>query len=240
MARNWSVRKTSSPTTWRRSARSAPRCGRRRARWCCCRRSATTGQRNRRHRQALSDGAGVRRPAGAHLDPRCVVHAKLCRPGRLGARHRGVAQHARAAGPRHPDGGDPRRYSPNDVAAALATVLQREVTASTLAQDGWPGVFLSWSLSGDASVATSAMVAGFNRGHIRFSGDAELLRQGATTLERVWRTWPAAETVRCCAMTGCDHASHGSGALNAPRSRPSARGTIPARTRRIHGPVPTA
>lgn len=79
----------------------------------------------------------------------------------------------------------PRRYSPNDVAAAFASVLQRPVSAHTLPQSGWPEVFRTWGMSPGSSVQMAAMVDGFNNGHLRFSENAGMSQCGPTTIEHV-------------------------------------------------------
>jgi NAD(P)H dehydrogenase (quinone) len=79
----------------------------------------------------------------------------------------------------------PRDYSPNDVAAVFATVLQREVVVQTLAPSAWPAVFEAWGLTPVSSAAMAAMTAGFNNEHIRFSQAAHQIVRGATPLAAV-------------------------------------------------------
>jgi NAD(P)H dehydrogenase (quinone) len=79
----------------------------------------------------------------------------------------------------------PRDYSPDDVAAVFATVLQREVAVQTLAPSAWPAVFEAWGLTPVSSAAMAAMTAGFNNEHIRFSQAAHQIVRGATPLAAV-------------------------------------------------------
>jgi uncharacterized protein YbjT (DUF2867 family) len=82
----------------------------------------------------------------------------------------------------------PRSYSPVDVAAAMASVLQRPVAAQALPASAWLAVFASWGLTPIASSGMAAMTAGFNNGHIRFSQAPDRIVHGSTTLESVFAT----------------------------------------------------
>jgi len=78
----------------------------------------------------------------------------------------------------------PRRYSPNDVAAALATVLDRPVQAQVLPKTEWHAAYRSWGLTPRSADAMAEMLNGFNTGWIAFEHLAETM-SGGTSLETV-------------------------------------------------------
>jgi NAD(P)H dehydrogenase (quinone) len=79
----------------------------------------------------------------------------------------------------------PHRYSPNDVAAAFAAVLGREVEARILPSTEWRSTYLSWGLTPVAAAAMTEMLNAFNTGWIMYEkGEAETTHS-ATPLEAV-------------------------------------------------------
>jgi len=79
----------------------------------------------------------------------------------------------------------PRRYGPNDVAAAFSKVLGRPVEAHILPPSEWLGVYAQWGLTSRSAAAMSEMLAGFNSGHIVFQKSQADTLHGLTTLEQV-------------------------------------------------------
>jgi uncharacterized protein YbjT (DUF2867 family) len=77
----------------------------------------------------------------------------------------------------------PRRYSPNDLAAAFSAALGTEVVASMVPHDHWEGVFRSQGTS-DPS-ARIEMLDGFNSGWIEFHGVPCIHSKGRTELATV-------------------------------------------------------
>ena len=68
----------------------------------------------------------------------------------------------------------PRRYAPNDVAAAFAAVLARDVEARVLPSTQWRATYLSWGLTPRSAAAMVDMLNGFNTGWIAYEkGEAE-------------------------------------------------------------------
>jgi len=79
----------------------------------------------------------------------------------------------------------PRRYAPNDVAAAFAAVLDRHVEAKVLPPTEWHATYLSWGLTPRSAAAMAEMLQGFNTGWIAYEkGEADTAR-GTTPLETV-------------------------------------------------------
>jgi NAD(P)H dehydrogenase (quinone) len=79
----------------------------------------------------------------------------------------------------------PRRYTPNDVAAAFAAALDRDVEAKVLPSTEWRAAFLSWGLTPRSAAAMAEMLNGFNTGWIAYEkGEAETTHC-ATPLEAV-------------------------------------------------------
>jgi uncharacterized protein YbjT (DUF2867 family) len=79
----------------------------------------------------------------------------------------------------------PRRYAANDVAAAFAGVLGRDVKATELPWAEWRDLYLSWELTPRSAIAMAEMLNGFNTGWIAYEkGEAETAHC-ATPLEAV-------------------------------------------------------
>lgn len=87
-------------------------------------------------------------------------------------------------------------YSPNDVAAAFAVALKRDVQAVVLPESEWQATTTSFGFSPEASDSYSEMMRGFNSGHIIFENNGTETRKGQTTLEAF-----AAETVKAQNLT---------------------------------------
>jgi NAD(P)H dehydrogenase (quinone) len=79
----------------------------------------------------------------------------------------------------------PRRYTPNDVAAAFATVLGRPVKAQILPEIEWRPTYRSWGLTPCSSEAMAEMLAGFNSGLIAYRTPEATTTHGLTSLEAV-------------------------------------------------------
>jgi uncharacterized protein YbjT (DUF2867 family) len=61
-------------------------------------------------------------------------------------------------------------YSPNDVAAAFAAVLGRDVQAVAVPESEWQATMSGFGFSPEAVTSYSEMMRGFNSGHIVFEG----------------------------------------------------------------------
>jgi uncharacterized protein YbjT (DUF2867 family) len=79
----------------------------------------------------------------------------------------------------------PRRYSPNDVAAAFEAVLGRKVVAQAVDRNEWASIYQDWGLSPKSAKAMTEMIDGFNRGWIVFEGGKAEHSLGETSLEEV-------------------------------------------------------
>lgn len=79
----------------------------------------------------------------------------------------------------------PRGYSPNDVAAAFATVLERPVHAEIMPESEWSTTWRSWGLTSRSADAMSDMLRGFNRKWIVFERGSSDTTPGGTPLEAV-------------------------------------------------------
>lgn len=77
----------------------------------------------------------------------------------------------------------PRRYSPLDVATALAAVLERPVRAEAVPRAGWEAHFTAQGMR--HPLPRMQMLDGFNAGWIRFEAHQQATRKGATTLDAV-------------------------------------------------------
>jgi uncharacterized protein YbjT (DUF2867 family) len=77
----------------------------------------------------------------------------------------------------------PYRVSPVDIAASLAGLLGRDVTAHAVPRDTWEGLFLSQGMKNPKH--RIRMVDGFNEGWIDFEGGANGTRKGTVSLETV-------------------------------------------------------
>jgi uncharacterized protein YbjT (DUF2867 family) len=82
-------------------------------------------------------------------------------------------------------------YSPNDVAAAFAAALKRDVQAVALPESEWQATIASFGFSPQFSNSYSEMMRGFNSGHIVFENNGTETRKGQTTIEAF-----AAETAK--------------------------------------------
>jgi NAD(P)H dehydrogenase (quinone) len=80
----------------------------------------------------------------------------------------------------------PRRYSPHDVAAALASVLDRNVEVQALPSSQWNTTYRSWGLSPRSAEAMSEMLEGFNSGWIAYESPEAQTAHGSTHLEAVF------------------------------------------------------
>jgi NAD(P)H dehydrogenase (quinone) len=79
----------------------------------------------------------------------------------------------------------PRRYAPNDVAAAFAAVLDRDVEAKVLPPTEWLSTCLSWGLTHRSAAAMAEMLNGFNTGWIAYEKGETETTHCATPLEAV-------------------------------------------------------
>jgi uncharacterized protein YbjT (DUF2867 family) len=75
------------------------------------------------------------------------------------------------------------RLSPNDVAAAFARVLGRDVRMDPVPRATWEALFKSQGMRNP--VPRAQMLDGFNEGWIDFEGDASSTRKGAVSLDTV-------------------------------------------------------
>jgi uncharacterized protein YbjT (DUF2867 family) len=82
-------------------------------------------------------------------------------------------------------------YSPNDVAAAFAAALKRDVQAVVLPESEWQATIIGFGASPEAANAWCEMLRGFNSGHIIFENNGTETRRGQMTIEDF-----AAETVK--------------------------------------------
>lgn len=76
-----------------------------------------------------------------------------------------------------------RRYSPNDVAAAFASVLGRPVRAEAVPRETWGALFKAQGMKDP--VPRMQMLDGFNEGWIRFEGQPLSIEKGPTDLTSV-------------------------------------------------------
>ena len=65
-------------------------------------------------------------------------------------------------------------YSPNDVAAAFATALGRDVQAVAVPESDWQETIPRFGFSPEAVNSYSEMIRGFNSGHIVFEGESHV------------------------------------------------------------------
>jgi NAD(P)H dehydrogenase (quinone) len=79
----------------------------------------------------------------------------------------------------------PRRYTPNDVAAAFAGALDRDVEAKVLPATEWHATYLSWGLTPRSAAAMTEMLHGFNTEWISYEKDEAETTHRATPLEAV-------------------------------------------------------
>lgn len=78
-----------------------------------------------------------------------------------------------------------RRYTPNDVAAALGGILGRPVKAEAVPRETWGNLFKSQGMKDP--IPRIQMLDGFNEGWIEFEGGIAQTARGATDLETVLR-----------------------------------------------------
>ncbi|WP_426700729.1 NAD(P)H-binding protein [Rhodanobacter sp. Col0626] len=64
----------------------------------------------------------------------------------------------------------PRRYSPRDMAQALAAVLEHDVETIAVPREQWAARFVDEGMPADRTAPRIAMLDGFNSGWIRFEG----------------------------------------------------------------------
>jgi NAD(P)H dehydrogenase (quinone) len=79
----------------------------------------------------------------------------------------------------------PRSYAPNDVAAAFAAVLDRDVEAKVLPSTEWYSTYPSWGLTPRSTAAMAEMLQGFNTGWIAYEKGEADTAHGTTPLETV-------------------------------------------------------
>jgi uncharacterized protein YbjT (DUF2867 family) len=70
----------------------------------------------------------------------------------------------------------PRQISPDDVAAALAGLLGRDVTPSILPRDQWDGIWQTLNWSPDRCRLYGEFFENLNSGHVVFADDLEIWR----------------------------------------------------------------
>jgi uncharacterized protein YbjT (DUF2867 family) len=75
------------------------------------------------------------------------------------------------------------RLSPNDVTAAFARVLGRDVRMQTVPRATWEALFRSQGMKNP--LPRAQMLDGFNEGWLDFEGDAASIRKGAVSLDTV-------------------------------------------------------
>jgi NAD(P)H dehydrogenase (quinone) len=81
----------------------------------------------------------------------------------------------------------PKRYSPNDTAAALETIVGRPVQAVLAPRNEWAATFEAQGMDADKTAPRIEMLDGFNSGWIDFAGvDAEHV-MGSVTMEEALR-----------------------------------------------------
>ena len=76
----------------------------------------------------------------------------------------------------------PRRFSPDDLAAALSAIVRRPVRPRAVPRDQWTAAFQSQAASPEAAGLRAEMIDGFNTGHVDFGGHSEHVR-GRVTLD---------------------------------------------------------
>jgi NAD(P)H dehydrogenase (quinone) len=79
----------------------------------------------------------------------------------------------------------PEQYSPNDIAGALSSALQRSVEAVTVPREKWTEFFLSQGMPEGRTEARAEMVDGFNSGWIHFGVPGTEHVTGTTSLTTV-------------------------------------------------------
>jgi hypothetical protein len=133
--------------------------------------------------------AGGDRPSG-HLPEARLVHGECALGCSLGARRRRAAQLPAAAllredwiGMRVVELEGAARVSPNDLARAFATVLERPVRVETVPRESWEQIFRSQGTQNP--LPRIRMLDGFNEGWIEFSDYGRSAVKGTTTLDSV-------------------------------------------------------
>lgn len=80
----------------------------------------------------------------------------------------------------------PADYSPNDIAAAFAAALGRDVQAVTVPESEWPQTLAGFGFTPGVVEAWCEMLRGYNTGHIQFeNGDCEQQRGEISLTEAV-------------------------------------------------------
>jgi NAD(P)H dehydrogenase (quinone) len=79
----------------------------------------------------------------------------------------------------------PEQYSPNDIAGALSSALQRSVEAVAVPREKWTEFFLGQGMPEGRTEARAEMVDGFNSGWIHFGVPGTEHVTGATSLTTV-------------------------------------------------------
>jgi uncharacterized protein YbjT (DUF2867 family) len=79
----------------------------------------------------------------------------------------------------------PHRVSPNDIAAAFAKILGRDVRAEAVPRETWGALFRSQGTNDP--MPRIQMLDGFNEGWIKFEGAANSVMKGEVRLETVLR-----------------------------------------------------
>jgi uncharacterized protein YbjT (DUF2867 family) len=86
----------------------------------------------------------------------------------------------------------PKRITPNEIAAAFAKLLGKEVSIQAVPRDSWESLFRSQGMQNPTP--RMQMLDGFNEGWIEFESGAAKSRKGATPLEAVLRSLIEAKT----------------------------------------------
>jgi uncharacterized protein YbjT (DUF2867 family) len=76
----------------------------------------------------------------------------------------------------------PSRVSPNDLAAAFASILGSPVQTEVIPRDNWEGLFLAQGMRNP--LPRAQMIEGFNEGWIKFEGEPRKGQTGAETVLR--------------------------------------------------------
>ncbi len=80
----------------------------------------------------------------------------------------------------------PKRITPDEIAAAFARLLGRDVRMQAVARDTWKSVFRSQGMTNPMPLIQ--MLDGFNQGWIEFEGGENQSGKGRITLDTVLRS----------------------------------------------------
>ncbi len=101
-------------------------------------------------------------------------------------------------GQRHIEIEGPRRYSPTEIAAALARAIGRDVQAVAVPRSEWASTFVAQGTPADRTALRVEMLDGFNSGWIDFGVPSTEHVTGATGLNTVLRSLSAPHEVTGC------------------------------------------